>query len=770
MKKLALAMLLGSGLWVGVPAAHAACAWSDIRKPDAGFVSEMMTETRTSGNVSVEKRMAFVVGMSGYGSNAEFKSLANPARDAIAVSTKLASLGFEVRLLSDANAQTFRDCLEDFAAASEKADMRIFFYAGHGVVLDNKTYLAPIDGTRSDRSQKMVSLLEIGGSFGRSAQPTILLLDACREAGSAGRSQPSATEAQQAPNQAVVYSTSPGALASDGSAGAHSPFATALLDQLSKRGASIQDTLAAVTSKVQQQQSQTAWTVSSLQRPVYLNGALDDAAARTASSAHAATARGLKEKGDQRGAAIEVLKGLPPSAIEAPPGSVAESTFAGAREMLVDLAVSPVMRIDTTPGRSVWGAISPDLARIAAFEKPSGFEDNNGPLVLWEASGPRRVAQLLDKADQKSQTSVMLFSPQGDRVVAVSRDGAAHIWAAADGKEIALVRLSQPIVFVAFADQGRLLLVGAEREIAGWSLSSRAIVWTVPVETVRGVSPFAANDRVLVVAEPTRFLMLDAATGKTLRAIQSPKAPTAEPASSVAPAPEASAQQPIDPNDPRLAQMRPALDKMAEQLRRAGLTEEKIAEQMKKAEARALGMNTGRTEPRQPRGERAPPNIADITRRATDRANTMVNHIVVSADGQLLAVQYGLEELQVHAAGGWKKVERGASSAAVVALALHPSLPVLAATGQNSAVTFVDISAEPRILPAGPAGWRQRLILSADMKGDGTGVLLIDGAMAGWTKAPSTAEAYERARKLLSEADMVTIESQRLRFIADKPS
>src|SRR5436190_6079968 len=85
-----------------------------------------------------ERRVALVVGNSAYKHAA---TLRNPGNDATDVATALKNVGFEVLLATDLDQQDFARTIEQFARSLDEADIGFFFYAGHGLQMNDKNYL-----------------------------------------------------------------------------------------------------------------------------------------------------------------------------------------------------------------------------------------------------------------------------------------------------------------------------------------------------------------------------------------------------------------------------------------------------------------------------------------------------------------------------------------------------------------------------------------------------------------------------------------------------
>jgi Caspase domain len=79
--------------------------------------------------VSNEVRVALVIGDGGY---LNLPKLVNPENDARAIADLLQKMGFSTRLVLNASEQDLRREVRKFAKESDKADIALVFYAGHG--------------------------------------------------------------------------------------------------------------------------------------------------------------------------------------------------------------------------------------------------------------------------------------------------------------------------------------------------------------------------------------------------------------------------------------------------------------------------------------------------------------------------------------------------------------------------------------------------------------------------------------------------------------
>lgn len=212
---------------------------------------------------AVGKRVALVVGIGNYTYSPQ---LANPKRDAQGVADALKRLGFDVVTALDSDLRQLESSLDTFYARSVNADAALFYYAGHGLQLNNVNYIVPKNAElRSEARvrQETIALQEIISTIERRATITLVFLDACRDNPLAEDLQRSVAGASRSaavprglavmeirnPNTFVVYAAAPGRTASDGS-GQNSPFASALLSNINQPGLEIETLMKRVTRDV----------------------------------------------------------------------------------------------------------------------------------------------------------------------------------------------------------------------------------------------------------------------------------------------------------------------------------------------------------------------------------------------------------------------------------------------------------------------------------------------------------------------------------------
>lgn len=207
-------------------------------------------------------RVALVIGNSDYQSVGR---LNNPVNDATAVSQALGRLDFGVTLVTDASKARFETALADFSEKAEGADIALIYYAGHAMEMNGTNYLIPTDATlKSDNrvAFETVTLDDMLNAIDGVPGLKMVLLDSCRNnpfladmaRRKLGRSIGRGLARVEPPTAGLLisYSAAAGTTADDGE-GAHSPYTTALLDNIEKPGLEINMLFRSVAASVKKQ-------------------------------------------------------------------------------------------------------------------------------------------------------------------------------------------------------------------------------------------------------------------------------------------------------------------------------------------------------------------------------------------------------------------------------------------------------------------------------------------------------------------------------------
>jgi hypothetical protein len=222
-------------------------------------------------------RVALVIGNASYQSGA----LRNPVNDAADVSEKLRSLGFQVLGGNNLDREGMVRQMQAFRSALKPGGVGVFFYSGHGVEVNGRNYLLPVNNgaiqTVEDvevyglEAQRLVTQMEASGT-----QLNVVILDACRDnplpstvrSASKGLGR---MDAQQ--GTVIAYATREGQVAADGS-GRNSPYTQALLKYLGEPGLEVAQLFNRVGLEVSTSTRgvQVPWVSSSPVPPVMLAG------------------------------------------------------------------------------------------------------------------------------------------------------------------------------------------------------------------------------------------------------------------------------------------------------------------------------------------------------------------------------------------------------------------------------------------------------------------------------------------------------------------
>lgn len=203
-----------------------------------------------AANGAEPKKVAWILANSAYPAP---DALKNPVKDADNIAQVLNSMGFEVQLDTNLSQSQVDARLKNFKVKAQKADIAVFYYAGHGLAVDGQNYVLPIDRklgtwTGTTLATNAISLAVVEAQL-RAARISnlVMMIDACRTPAFRGN-YPMGMVAPKA-QQGVLYlfSTLPGALARDG-VGESSPFNQALVANIRKSKLSLKQVIAQVKS------------------------------------------------------------------------------------------------------------------------------------------------------------------------------------------------------------------------------------------------------------------------------------------------------------------------------------------------------------------------------------------------------------------------------------------------------------------------------------------------------------------------------------------
>ena len=223
---------------------------------------------------SGEPRIALVIGNGSYANS----PLRNPPNDATDVAASLKSLDFSVTTLIDSSRREMTNAIRDFGLTLKQGGVGLFYYAGHGVQVDGRNFLIPINADIKQEDEVEFEAIDVGLILNKMESAknriNIIILDACRDnpfarsfrSGSRGLAQ------MEAPRGSlIVYATGPGAVAADGE-GRNGLFTEALLKHIDIPGIEVEQMLKNVRRDVVASSggNQIPWSSSSLTGSVVL--------------------------------------------------------------------------------------------------------------------------------------------------------------------------------------------------------------------------------------------------------------------------------------------------------------------------------------------------------------------------------------------------------------------------------------------------------------------------------------------------------------------
>jgi hypothetical protein len=251
------------------------------------FLTALTTATSLSRLAQAQDRLALVIGNSKYLSA---NAVPNAVNDARLMARALRDIGFVVADGFDLSRASMERQIREFLHKSAAARVALFFYAGHGLQVDGRNYLLPVDANleaASDLDFETIGLDNILGSLDGVSRTNIIILDACRNNPFAQRLASRFGAARSVTilsglagysnlgtGTLIAFSTAPGAVALDGN-GSNSPFTKALARHVRTPGLEVRQMLTRVRADVAAETGgrQIPWDNSSLLGEVYLAGA-----------------------------------------------------------------------------------------------------------------------------------------------------------------------------------------------------------------------------------------------------------------------------------------------------------------------------------------------------------------------------------------------------------------------------------------------------------------------------------------------------------------
>lgn len=221
-------------------------------------------------NLQIKKCTALVIGINEYENYPKLKCAVHDAEE---LGTVLQSLKFEVDFCLNESKENIGIHIENFeeSIASQKYDLALFFFAGHGCIANKSDCLllkeAPCLTCNSEVKVKNKSIIleDLCKKLrGAGDQINIFIIDTCRsEISRSTASDFDFGKNMHIPYQTfIAYSTSPGASAKDGKI--HSPYTQSLLNHIQTEDLPIERLFKLVRKEIHSTVNQLSWENSCL--------------------------------------------------------------------------------------------------------------------------------------------------------------------------------------------------------------------------------------------------------------------------------------------------------------------------------------------------------------------------------------------------------------------------------------------------------------------------------------------------------------------------
>ena len=249
----------------------------------AMLILQIFAISLASSAQAAKKRVALVIGNSAYSHAAPLK---NPENDARQIEKKLKTLGFDVVTGINLKHREFARVIGKFKRKLAFSDVALFFYAGHGLQINGRNYLMPVDAQLDDETSldfEAVQLNTILRLMERRQRINLVFLDACRDnpiARNLSRSMGTRSASvgrglapvESGVGTLIAYATQPGNIALDGN-NTNSPFTRSLIKHIATPALDVALMMRRVRQDVigETGGQQIPWQHSSLTTPFVFN-------------------------------------------------------------------------------------------------------------------------------------------------------------------------------------------------------------------------------------------------------------------------------------------------------------------------------------------------------------------------------------------------------------------------------------------------------------------------------------------------------------------
>lgn len=236
-----------------------------------------------SAQAAQDRRLAVVIGNGAYLT----APLSNPVSDARAIAANLKALGFDVVLRENLDLPGMLDAARYLFLKAKDYDVRLFYYAGHGVQVRGRNYLVPTNITslgEDEVASKTLDASELLERLGAVRSGfNMVILDACRNnpfvgatimtadgrsvrVRGAGAGRVGLAPVEPALGTMIAYSTAPGQVAADGAKGGNGLYTRYLLANMMTPGLPVEQLFKRVRNAVAKDThgDQVPWESSSM--------------------------------------------------------------------------------------------------------------------------------------------------------------------------------------------------------------------------------------------------------------------------------------------------------------------------------------------------------------------------------------------------------------------------------------------------------------------------------------------------------------------------
>lgn len=436
------------------------------------------------------KRVALVIGNDAYRNIVALKKAVN---DAEAMQQALTGLGFEVVRATDVTRREMNRAIQEFTAKVQEGDIAMLFYAGHGVEINGKNYLLPVDIPAADQDQSefiQAESMAVDGLLerlrGRNAQLNLLVLDACRNnpfarSGTRSLGADKGLARIAAPQGTfVMYSADVGEAAldrlSEDDSNPNSVFTRTLIPLMQRSDLDLVDT----AREVRRQVRTLAESVRHEQTPAYYDAVLGD-------FYFSGKTQDLSKLPEKPSLDLEKLTSL--------------------RTPGVDSDIRPEINLPTT---------KPAGSKVERAMVVTGGEKDS--IRLWDAETASMISEL---KGEKIEISTLKLTNGGRTLVVAAQDGALFSYQMPKFKKIQSVYPGFRVSAIAEADDGTLLIGGENGMLAALNPLTYQIAWQKQThgDIVSPVLVQQTGKTIVTASGDGTVAISDLATGDLLRRV-----------------------------------------------------------------------------------------------------------------------------------------------------------------------------------------------------------------------------------------------------------